>query len=142
MSKTKKKTSQRTRTALIAEASAAFNTVDNPLSLLLTDDENDAPDQRSDNGASLTGAPDQNGQSADHPDRDDLRLDTNNLNGYSIEDHEDHSRSIRQTLPQLRDSERQAPSLVENNNSPSCSEGEQFLIKKYDSEDEAVDVTA
>jgi hypothetical protein len=90
----------------------------------------------------LTGVPDQNGQSANHPDWDDLQLDTNNLNGYSIEDHEDHSQSIRPTLPQLQDSERQAPSLVENNDSPSCSEGEHFLIKKYDSEDEAMDVTA
>ena len=145
MSKTKKKTSRRTRPALIAEASAVFNATDNPLSLLLTDGEDDTPDQRSDNGASLTGAPDQNGQSADHLDRDDLRrseLDPNNLNGYPIEDHEDHSRSLRSTLPRLRDNDRQASSLVENHDSPSCSEGEHFPINKYDLEEEAVNVTA
>ena len=72
MSKTKKKTSQRTRPALIAEASVAFNAADNPLSSPLTDGEDDTPDQKSNNGASLTGVPDQNGQSADHLDQGDL----------------------------------------------------------------------
>ena len=73
MSKTKRKTSRWTKTALIAEESAAHNAVDNPLSSPLTDGENPTSDCGSDHKASLMEALDQNGQVEDRPDMDDLR---------------------------------------------------------------------
>jgi hypothetical protein len=107
MSKTKKKVSRRTRTALLAETSAAHNAADNPLSSPLSEGEDDLADRRSQE-ATVGAEFDQIGQTADRQDRDDQPR-SNKVPGDhdghqcgQIEDREASSRS-REVTTRLRD---------------------------------------
>src|ERR1700689_4662085 len=102
MSRTKKKTTIRHKTALTAETSTAHNAADNPSSSPLSDNDDVTADRGIGRGASTTEALDQNGLASNRLDPRDLRrfeMEVDDQDGHSTKMDGDPTRTPRSTPP-------------------------------------------